>query len=257
MEKETKRGKVRVGTCKFQNKKRFDPTFKNYTPILVLTKNSEYGEIGPYCLKNKKGQVMENIWQFSKIYEKIPKVHQKFEKNIVWEFEEQNHLDKERKLNKKYWKWRNIGMNFPSAVRYPVGMKTRNECLGAIYNENDPLKNDTPFEYSNKYLDYIDSRKKIYAPVYIELVKMEKKFKELKERLENGENLLIIEVDGPKSESFDYYKEKYNVSNDFIESNTIEVNKENMKIMLNDSKHAFGHGYCLGIALLDAEEWLK
>lgn len=27
-----------------------------------------------------------------------------------------------------------------------------------------------------------------------------------------------------------------------------------MKIMLNDTKHPFGHGYCLDVALLDKEE---
>ena len=67
---------------------------------------------------------------------------------------------------------------------------------------------------------------------------------------------MIIEVDGPHQESLNYYKHTYGVSEDFIDKNTISVNENNMKIMLNDTKHPFGHGYCLAMALLDKdEEW--
>ena len=80
----------------------------------------------------------------------------------------------------------------------------------------------------------------------------------LKNRLINGENLLIIEVDGPHQESLDYYKEKYEVGDDFIQKNTMLANDENINIMLNDTKHPFGHGYCLAMTLLDKDiEWNK
>jgi hypothetical protein len=260
MSKPQSQGKIRVGTCKFKKAGRIDPSFENYTPIVVLTKSSEYGDIGPYCLKNSKGQIMENIWQFSKVYQKVPNVsipYNRFDKNSTWEYDEEIHMDQDKKLNKKYWKWRKTGMNFNYPVRYPVGHKVRHECIGAIFNEENPSKNDSPFEYNDVFLNYIESRKKIYAPVYIDLVKKENRFKSLQERLKKGENLLIIEVDGPKEESLDYYKKTYKVGDDFIVLDTIEVNEKNMKIMLNDSKHAFGHGYCLGIALLGKEEWFE
>jgi hypothetical protein len=41
--------------------------------------------------------------------------------------------------------------------------------------------------------------------------------------LERGVNLFIVEVDGSRSESLDYYKETYGVSDDFIENDTILV----------------------------------
>lgn len=69
--------------------------------------------------------------------------------------------------------------------------------------------------------------------------------------LKDGKNLLIVEVDGPHGESLDYYKKKYKVDDNFIEDDTILATKENLKIMLNDTKHAFGHGYCLAVALLN------
>lgn len=129
-------------------------------------------------------------------------------------------------------------MNSKEPIRYPIGFNNRHQCLYAI-KSIDEL---TP-------LDYIESRKQIYLPLYIDLVKRESQFLELKMRLTKGENLLIIEVDGPHQESLDYYKDKYSVNDDFIENSTILVNEENMNIMLNDEKHPFGHGYCLAMAL--------
>ena len=103
-------------------------------------------------------------------------------------------------------------------------------------------------------LDYVASRKAIYVREYCKLVKKEPKFKELQKRVKKGENLMIIEVDGPHQESLDYYKVKYGVGNDFIVNNTMLINERNIKIMLNDTKHAFGHGYCLCMALLNKDE---
>lgn len=77
--------------------------------------------------------------------------------------------------------------------------------------------------------------------------------KKLKKWLQEGKNLLIIEVDGPHQESLDYYKEKYNVDDDFIVNSTMLATKENLEIMLNDTKHPFGHMYCLAACLLGIE----
>ena len=75
----------------------------------------------------------------------------------------------------------------------------------------------------------------------------------LRERLLKGENLLIIEVDGPKNP--EYYKEKYG-ENDLIQNDTMLITEHNIKIMINDPKYSFGHGYCLACALMGKEEWM-
>ena len=46
-------------------------------------------------------------------------------------------------------------------------------------------------------MDYITSRKKIYAPVYAELVRQQPAFVELKNSIEAGENIQILDIDGP------------------------------------------------------------
>ncbi len=247
---------IRVGRTVYDKKgKRTDPSFEGFTNIVVLMKShSKWGPLSPYYLKNEKGVIMENYWQFSKIYDKIPDTTQYFSRynnKITWTHGEECHV-KDGKLTQEYYNWRKKGMKCKYAIRYPVGYKYRTKCLYALAN-----KSDGTIDESDK-LDYIQSRKKIYVPEYCRLVKSEKRFKELKTRLAAGENLLIIEVDGPHQESLDYYKTKYSVSNNFIQNNTMLINKNNIKIMLNDPKHPFGHGYCLAMALLDkAVTWNK
>lgn len=86
--------------------------------------------------------------------------------------------------------------------------------------------------------------------LYERLVVKQKQFLELVERLKKGENLLILEVDGPRQECLSYYMEKYSVKENFIEGGTILATDENLDIMLNDAKHPYGHGYCLARALM-------
>lgn len=53
---------IRVGRCIYdRNGKRTDPSFEGFTPIVCLTASSAYGELGPYCLKDEYGRIMENI----------------------------------------------------------------------------------------------------------------------------------------------------------------------------------------------------
>ena len=235
---------IRVGRCKFNWKTKITsfPEYDGYTSIVVLTKNfsskGPYYQIGPYDLKDKKDRIMENIWQFSKVYQKISAVKRKQAKKIIWDHPSETHVEN-GKLTKKYYDWRKKGMNSKFAIRYPLQYKQMKTCLYAL-EEPD----------STEKLGYIQSRKKIYLPVYCDLVKKHKLFKDLKKKLKNGEKLLIIEVDGPHQEDLDYYIEKYKVKKDFIKNDTMLVNKKNINIMLNDKIHPFGHGYCLAMALL-------
>lgn len=243
---------LRVGRCVYKGVKtpRSDPSYEGFTPIIVLMKgHSKYGELGPYDLVDEKGRIHENIWQFSKVYEKIPKSKQKFSrttKTIVWDHPAETHI-KDGELTDEYYKWRKKGMYNKYAVRYPVGFYHRHKCLYALADGADG-KVDV-----DNQLGYIESRKEIYVKEYCRLVKKEPKFKELKARLEKGDNLLIFEVDGPHQESLQFYKNKYKVDDDFIENGTMVANKDNLKIMLNDTKHPFGHGYCLAMAILDID----
>jgi hypothetical protein len=250
---------IRVGRCLYDSKGQVSyPSFEGFTEIIVMMRgHSKYSSLSPYYLKNEKGEIMENIWQFSKLYEVVPKTTQRFSRwnnKIIWEHPREIHYNtevrdakgnpEEGQITDAYWAWRKKGFQTPDAIRYPVGFKARHNCLCALADEDL----DTP-------LDYIDSRKRIYVPTYIEMAKKTELFSELSRRLyEDKENLLIIEVDGPHQESLSYYQETYpdvGISDDFIQDHTMLATHQNLEIMLNDPKHPFGHGYCLAMALLN------
>ena len=215
------------------------PSFEGFIPIVVMTKSSKYGEIGPYCLKNEFNQIMENKFQFSKLYSEVPETTQTYSRwdpRVIWDWPAQIHL-KDGEPTEDYWKWREAGMNAAEAIRYPVGTTHRHKCLYALTDDGHKL-------------DYVEGRKQIYLPEYVNLAKKHPTFHKLQKWLKEGKNLLIIEIDGPHQEDLQYYKDKYDIDDDFIVQNTMIANEENLEIMLNDTKNPYGHSYCLAGALL-------
>ena len=238
-------GKIRVGTRVYSRdypKGYHDPSIEGYSSVVSLTKSSPYGSLSPYLLKTPEGVLLENEWQFSKCYRYVPAITQtenRFSKHIVWSHPKEIHTNVEGQPNEKYWSWREKGMKCPYPVRWPVGKVHSKKCLYSISSDDH-----------TKRLDYIEARKEIYLKRYLESVVSEKQFKSLRRRLEKGENLLIIEVDGPHQESLDYYIDTYGVPDTFIIESTVRATKKNLRILLNDPRHPFGHGYCLATALL-------
>lgn len=231
----------------YKNGNPIRPSYPGFTPIVVLTKSSPYGELGPYVLRDEQNRIMENIWQFQKVYPWVPKIKEyassRYDRTVVWEHPQETHVEN-GEPNDAYWAWRNKGLNNDLPVRYPVGNTNHKRLCLHVLSED------------GRKLGIADSRRDVYTKVYCDLVKKQPKFEKLKQRLQQGENLLIIEVDGPHQESLEYYKEAYGVGDDFIENDTILITLKNIKIMLNDPKHSFGHGYCLAVALLDWEPYL-
>jgi hypothetical protein len=235
---------IRVGRCKYIKGKRIDPTYPGYIPVVVLMKShSKWWRLSPYYLTDDEDRIFENIWQFSKVYQKVPRTIQRYSRydsRIIWDHPEETHVDHNGNLLPAYHAWRNAGMSAPYAIRYPVGTNARHTCMHS-YKDGEP----------HRQLDYIDSRKKIYLREYNRLVQREPQFQELKDMLAAGKKILIIEVDAPHSESLQYYKDNYGTSDDFIDRDSMEATETNLKVMLNDPLHPFGHGYCLAWALCD------
>ena len=175
-------GKVRVGRIV----DRVNPSFEGFTSIIVMMKShSKWFPLSPYYLKNEEGHIHENIWQFSKVYPTVPESKQRYSRydpTVIWEWPAEDHL-KEDKVLPAYFKWKQARLENKYAVRYPVGFKNRHTVKFALHYD--------------KQLTYIEARKAIYLPEYVRLAKQEKQFKELRKQLKVGENLLIIEVDGP------------------------------------------------------------
>lgn len=222
--------------------------YPGYKPVVVLTKSSPYGSLGPYVLKDEHGRIMENVWQFSKVYPFVPKTTQRYsqwDNTVIWDRPAETHLDGETVLD-SYWNWREAGMSAQYPIRYPVGRsKHRSACLYAVKSHQRRT-----FIPQEERLTYVEARRQIYLPEYVRLVKKEAQFSYLRGLLARGTPLLIMEVDGPHQESLPYYQSKYSVASDFIVDSTMIATRSNISTMLLDDKHAFGHGYCLAAALL-------
>lgn len=258
-------GQVRVGTCHWNGGQRIDPAFPGFTPIVCLTQSSEYGMLSPYCLTtpvkfpgdpNIYEVLVENYYQFSKVYEyaeEACEVRSRYDPTVIWKWPRQKHVDLVRgydnsirslQITPDYLTWRKAGMLVNEPIRYPVGKFNMKKCLFSMKSHPDGNIDPT-------VLDYVAARKQIYLPAYVNAVKKHTDFAKLKHRLAAGENLLIIEVDCCQSRSLPYYQQKYKVGDDFIQNDTILINKPVLDLMLNDTKERFGHGYCLAGALLD------
>jgi len=248
---------IRVGRIHYEGSKQAVPKYEGYAPVVVLTKSSAYGSLGPYELRTAQNQIMENIWQFSKIYPVVPNIevpYTRWNRKIVWSWPAEQHWDHmTQEPTPAYWRWRHDGINNDTAVRYPVGMKYRHTCLGAFAPTMDELSSTAPTIGQVRVqdrLDYVQARKHIYEPLYMDLVRRQRQYGELLDRLESGEKLLICETDGPHQESVQYYQETYGMEQDFIQQHSMLATPLSLQVMLNDPKHAYGHGYCLAKALL-------
>lgn len=254
-------GKLRVGRMIYgiRNAPIFVPKYYGFTQIFVMIKddpkNNQYGALSPYSIRVPiKGYpldvIHENYWQFSKVYEEVPEIVQTasmHNKKIVWVHKQERHLDANSNILPSWFAWNKKGFNCQDYVRFPVGSskKARSSCKFSLKIEEDGSVDIL------KKMNYIEARKKIYAKSYCENVIKNKLFEDLLLRLQNGENLLLIEVDGPHQESLPYYQKKYGWHQNTIIDNTIELTVDVLKILINDEKHAFGHGYCLGMSLME------
>ena len=85
-------------------------------------------------------------------------------------------------------------------------------------------------------MDYVTSRKNIYIPEYYNLIKDKEHIEYWKKSLNEGNNLVIYDFDGPRTK----------------DGNTLclELTKELLTEKINDTQFPFGHGYivaaCIG-----------
>jgi hypothetical protein len=118
-------------------------------------------------------------------------------------------LDYEKCL--KWWK----SIKEPKR-RYPNSKNKKVKY--ARFLDNDDVK-----------LNYIESRKQIYVPEYYELTKNTEMALYYKNELENGKNIVVYDLDGPR-----------------LSDGTptcLEINIESLKQKINDQSYPFGHGY--------------
>ena len=245
---------LRIGTYDYKTSNA--PKIDGFTTIIVHPrKQYKYRVLDPYHIKSPDGYLIENAYQFRKVYENVKAQNQTnyyvghVGRIKIWQHPAEQHLKLNEQTNileptAEYWAWRNKGLNHNLAVRFPAGRTNTHLCKGLITDDG-------------QVLDYLQGRK-IYIESYTKPgpnskveVREHPLFKDLQQRLTQGENILLCEVDGPQYHD----SAPYNTLNP-NDKNTwhLTITPQTIKAARWNPNRPFGHGWVLCAMLTDNEQ---
>lgn len=239
-----KQGRVRVARYYLNQPPPQTPGFRN---VVIHTSGKVLGgDLSPYVLRNEKGQLLENIWQFAKIYRRILAQrtrHSRYQPDrIIWTHGDEQHIAEDGTVTKEYWAWRRKGMDNEYAVRYPNGFAEKRGAVASLWIVDGQLR----------WLDYIAARKHIYCGEYARLAPHTPHFQKLRAMLMAGENLQIVEVDGP-----DLLLDYGPYANINVDAPGMLMDEPTCRFLLNDPNRSFGHGFTIAALLLGGADWMR
>lgn len=164
----------------------------------------------------------ENMWQFRKVYPQL------------------GHWDEATQRPTKAWDvWRRAG----NAKLNPKGKGIRTPYevskLRKLWREKKiPAWTPVCMWWQNEALDYVTSRKRVYVPAYAALVAENDAFKAMKALVDAGENIMVLDLDGPPLSLY---------------PSGLHVTEDSLTIMLNDPNYPFGHGYVVAALLANID----
>lgn len=241
---------------------RYDPSTKQYPsvngaiPILIHPgKTNRYASLSPYEIRDNLGRFVENVYQFSKLYRQVYYQNQSsymvghYGKVNTWSHPTETHIISNPNsythlgvngeyftLTPEYYKWQQKGYYNQYAIRYPNGYTSRHECVGLLWN--------------NQILNYVNGRY-VYINAYmVSNIRSHTLYLELLNYLKNGQNLLILEVDGPKYHT----SAPYNQISD--QNPTLLVTPETLRQARFNPDLPFGHGWIIAAMLLGIEMYM-
>jgi hypothetical protein len=231
-----------------------------YETVNVLKwNNSKWKNLCPYLLKtdgnevcsNPGGILFENFYQGCKVYDVVyenevyPSRYQANNPNYLWwKFSPVSPSGDviltpptpEGDINYElYFRWRNSLWDCKNPIRYPNKIFRRvNTKFGLCIDSSG----------NEQRLDYLQLRKQVYVKEYIRLIKKLPEYNTLLEKLRNGQNLMICEIDVPAFHKRGLYG-KYSDNN-----NICYLTIERLEGLMNDTSESFGHGLCIAYSLL-------
>ena len=158
---------------------------------------------------------LENLWQYSKVYPLI----------FNEELDVVRGVDKNNDPTPDFFEWRKRFLKSVKADRHPSLPKsiTGKDCLYSVYYNKEEKKWEK--------LDYISARKKIYIPEYAKLVASTVTYKNLKERVDKGDKIALVDYD-----AWNYYGKD-------MDSKVV------MKDVVNNPSIKLGHGFVIKMLL--------
>lgn len=232
-----------VGSYFFnKNTKKWEESkWPGYKPIKITVKD----QLHPYNLRDKYGRIIHNVWEFNKIYQYVPQKteYSDNKKTVSYEHNSEIHLNN-NVLTDEYNNWRQKGLNYHTSVRYPVGNDRSSPKPIAYYDEK-----------TNSYIsDENEAFKKIFLDNYLEALKTNHEFNILKTRVNMGENILLLDFEGPRTEDEAYYNQKYGLPLGTIIQNIVGVNMDVLNIFLNDKYRKFAPSYAIAAAIYELDD---
>lgn len=194
---------------------RFDVTSGSMNKINGL----KLSEISPMHLRipleypKEESIIFENFWQYSKVYPQL------------------GHLENGM-VTSEWYEWRMRGFQSPKGIRTPPEVKKLKEKYRK--GQIETWKPAFSF-YQGKEYDYITARKELYVPIYYRLLIESPVFAALKGEFEASGKILLMDVDALPME---------------VAPGGVEINRENLKWLINNPEYPLAHGYIIGGALL-------
>lgn len=227
------RGRLLVGKFCWKTRKGPRPSGFRVEEIHVGHK------LSPYTLRAANGALLENSWQFSKVYTMVTTQNQ--QKHIpkrgltkIWSWPREFHFDEHKdEILPAFWEWRKAGLANEFAVRYPNGYGGRTKCKFAVFTDTHGTLHR---------LGYVAARKAIYIADYRFAIMNNTYFIDLLTQWRDGRDICITEVDGPSPNS--------KVLKDKIVDGCVEMTTEILTDLVNETEAAFGHGYTIASIML-------
>jgi len=173
--------------------------------------------IGPVVTKEETAKNFENMWQARKVWEKIGS---------------EVHVGPDGLPNEAWKKWHDTLVSKKEAVRRPNGYEK-------------PLY----AWWQGEKLGIIEARKRIYIPFLQELYRAHPAYQQLLTKVRNGENIVILEPDGPPAGLYplglEMNLELLIKFQDITEWNQLPGAYTNSKKYV-----PYGHGYVIGLTIL-------
>lgn len=140
-----------------------EPNEEGWEVIPAWSKGkSPWNALSPFFLKLEDGAIFENFWQSWKVFPAL------------------GHIGPDGNPNEKWEAWHKKVLYDPKPQRHPAGK------LKPAYAW-----------WNGQKLGVVDARKQIYIPTLEKLYKASPTFAKLQEKVQSGQNVILIEPDGP------------------------------------------------------------
>ena len=218
----------RINVTSGSNNKINGSTAKDVSPMyLGPIKRALFEQLGVDNAKrdDEEAVLFENYWQYGKLFATL------------------GHLSADDRVTPKWRAFRKKGYAQKKGHRHPKGTKTT-EVLYRFKRggrECNKYKYHTACSsyYFGERMSYIESRKRVYCPMYEALVRRTAFYTKLQKEVARGVHVMILDFDGPRGRTDG--------------DKCLEVTLKMLREKINDASAPFGHGYVFAAMLAGFE----